>query len=76
MSHIESGKTKLSLPTLINIANALRANVDSLLYDNVEISYDSFDKDFKDLLSDCSAHERDVILQSCLQVKAALKKKK
>lgn len=76
MSHIENGKTKLSLPSLILIANALNTTVDSLLYDNIDLTYDSYDKDFKDLLSDCTTSEREVILQSAIQVKTALKLKK
>lgn len=35
MSNIETGRTKLSLPTLITIANALNASMDELLCDNV-----------------------------------------
>lgn len=35
MSNIETGKTKVSLPTLIAIANALSVSVDTLLCDNV-----------------------------------------
>lgn len=38
ISHIESGKTKVSLPSLIAIANALHTTVDNLLHDNIEIS--------------------------------------
>lgn len=33
MSHIETGKTKLSLPVVVAIADALDVRVDSLLYD-------------------------------------------
>ncbi|WP_331678733.1 helix-turn-helix transcriptional regulator [Faecalimonas umbilicata] len=35
MSNIETGKTKVSLPTLIEIYNALSVSVDMLLCDNV-----------------------------------------
>ena len=35
MSNVETGKTKVSLPTLIAIANALSVSVDTLLCDNV-----------------------------------------
>ena len=35
MSNVETGKTKVSLPTLIEIANALSVSVDVLLCDNV-----------------------------------------
>lgn len=33
--------------------NALQT-VDSLLYENIEATYDAFDKDFKDFLEDCT----------------------
>ena len=35
ISNIETGNTKLSLPTIIAIANALSVSVDELLCDNV-----------------------------------------
>ena len=75
MSHIENGRTKVSLPTLILIANALKTSVDSLLYDNIEIMYSVYDKEFRDLTADCTPEEREVILQAAIQVKAALKRK-
>ena len=74
MSHIESGKTKVSLPSLILIANALYTSVDSLLHDNISMTSDAFDKDFKDLLSDCSREERRFIYVAAQQLKDALKK--
>ena len=73
ISHIESGKTKLSLIALLAIANALGTMTDSLLYDNIELLVDSYDKDFKDLLNDCTAWEKKVILEAARQVKIALK---
>ena len=54
ISHIERGATKLSLPSLIAIANALGTNVDSLLMDVVDNSEVEFKKEFAQLLSDCS----------------------
>ena len=54
ISHIERGATKLSLPSLIAIANALETNVDSLLMDVVDNSEVEFKKEFAQLLSDCS----------------------
>jgi len=35
ISNIERGKTKVSLPTLIDIANALETSLDELVCDNV-----------------------------------------
>lgn len=74
MSHIERGRTKVSLPSLILIANALNTTVDNLLYDNLSIAVDSFDKDFKDLLTDCTDDEKRVIYTAAEQVKHALKR--
>ena len=74
MSHIESGKTKVSLPSLISIANALHTTVDSLLHENIEATYDPFDKDFKDLLEDCTKKEKEILYQSAVQIKNILKK--
>ena len=35
MSHIETANTKLSLPALVAIANALNVSTDAFLFDNV-----------------------------------------
>ncbi len=76
VSHIENGKTKLSLPSIILIANALNTTVDSLLYDNINILLNSYDKDFKDLLSDCTNSEKMAILHIATELKNVLKKYK
>ena len=73
MSNIENGKTKVSLPSLILIANALQTTVDSLLHDNLTVTYDAFDKDFKDLLEDCSFNERQFLYSAVAELKKALK---
>ena len=73
-SHIESGKTKISLPTLVLIAQALDTTVDSLLYDSTPMLVDSYDKDFKDLLEDCTRDEKDILLQNAIQMKAILQR--
>ena len=72
-SHIECGKTKPSLYTLVSIANALGTTVDSLLYDSITVSVDSYDKDFKDLLTDCTEEERRILLETAKQLKAILR---
>ena len=48
MSNVETGKTKVSLPTLIEIANALSVSVDVLLCDNVLASQNIFKGEAKD----------------------------
>ena len=49
MSNVETGKTKVSLPTLIEIANALSVSVDVLLCDNVLASQNFFQGEAQEL---------------------------
>lgn len=72
-SYIESGKTKIILPTLVAIAQALETTIDSLLYDSTPVLIDSYDKDFKDLLEDCTRDERGILLQNTIQMKTVLR---
>lgn len=74
MSNIENGKTKVSLPSLVQIANALQTTVDGLLHDNLTVAYDAFDKDFKDLLDDCSVREREFLYDMMQELKKGLRK--
>ena len=74
MSHIEHGSTKVSLPTLVALANALGTTVDDLLYDNLSVMQDAYDKEFRDLVSDCSVEERGFIYAAARQMREALKK--
>ena len=53
MSNIETGSTKLSLPAIIAISNALSVTVDELLCDNVTHSKDIFTQEIQALVSDC-----------------------
>ena len=53
MSNVETGKTKVSLPTLIEIANALSVSVDVLLCDNVLASQNIFKGEAKEIFEDC-----------------------
>ena len=53
----------------------LGVTVDNLLYDNDSAPYGSYDKEFAELISDCTGQERRTILESAVQVKKALRKK-
>lgn len=64
MSHIETGTTKLSLPTIIDIANALGTTVDYLLGANVQSSTPILKKEIADLLEECSPHELNVMIET------------
>ena len=72
MSHIETGNTKLSLPVLVAIADALEVRVDSLLYDEprggVSIAVD----DIAAVLDSCNAAQAQVIADVVRTTKQAL----
>lgn len=74
MSNVETGKTKVSLPTLIAIANALSVSVDTLLCDNVITSKIVFEKEAKDILSDCDEYEVRFLVDLMKSAKIAFRK--
>lgn len=75
ISHIERGVTKLSLPTLICVANALGATLDEIVYDslikNTHISIRVLDE----LLSDCNAQEIKALTEIIKTIKRVLRNK-
>ena len=74
VSNIENGKTKLSLPTLVMIANVLESSLDALVHDSLKVTQEAFDKDFKDLLEDCSMKEKGFIYNLAKEAKNGLRK--
>ncbi len=76
ISHIERAATKLSLPTLIHIANALELTLDELVYDSLiksaHVSLASIDA----LLHDCTASELKAIAEVVATTKTILRAKK
>ena len=73
MSYIETGSNKPSLETLIQIANALDVTIDELLSDNLVASSRVSNTQINQLLSDCSAFEKSVILLSIKSIKDAIR---
>lgn len=74
ISHIERGATKLSLPTIVKIANALGVTVDDLLCDSLETSRAAFERDAMDILSDCSHKELKIITETMRALKENLRR--
>ena len=74
MSHVETGNTKASLKTIVNIANALEVSVDELLCDNVIHSKHIFEKELANLLADCTDIEIRAIVEIAKSAKNALNK--
>ena len=76
ISHIERGATKLSLPTIVNIANALGVTVDDLLCDSLTASSSSYEHVADDILSDCTHRELKIITEAMLSLKDILRANK
>lgn len=57
ISHIETGATKLSLKTFIQIANALNVSADELLCDYIKGSSSIYQNEISVLLEKCSDKE-------------------
>ena len=71
MSQIESAKTKLSLPTLINICNALNVSADKILCDVLTAdNAKQIDADIAETFKDCTADE--IYLMLSLKVSNAV----
>ena len=74
ISNIETGNSKLSLPAIVALANALSASVDEFLCDNVLRSKEVFSKEIQDIVSDCDEYEIRVIADFARTAKEALRK--
>ena len=74
ISHIETGKTKLSVQCLLDIANALHVSVDELVCGYTSASSVILDREIKELLDDCTPQEKQIILETMKSLKSSLRK--
>lgn len=75
ISHIETGQTKLALPTIVKIANALSVSVDALLCDNLLQSHHVYDQRISAELADCDNAELQAFLEIIQSTKRVLRHK-
>ena len=75
ISHIERAATKLSLPTLVNIANALGVTLDEIAYGSLVKSNHVSVKMIDEILSDCSPEELKSLAEVIRTTKAVLRNK-
>lgn len=61
MSNIESGTANVSLPSLVNIANALSLSLDDLLSDSVIHARASLEREFQRMLDSCTEYEMRIV---------------
>ena len=73
LSYIETGAKSMSLETFVRIANALNASADELLIDLLNNTNVASAHAFSSLLSDCSEYEKQVLLDTLLATKGALR---
>lgn len=71
MSHIETGNTKLSLPVLVDIANALDVRTDDLL-ERSQYTIGNAVEEIAAMLESCSAQEAKVVVDIVKAVKQAI----
>ena len=76
ISHTEVASTKISLPALVKIANALNTSVDRLLSDSIQDSKIYLMDDVKTVFSDCNPHEIYVMLEAAAAVKKSIRVRK
>jgi len=76
ISHTEVATTKISLPALVKVANALHTSVDRLLSDSIQDSSPYLIKDVKDVFSGCDPDEIYVMLEAAKAVKTSIRIRK
>lgn len=73
LSHIERAATKVSLPTLIMIANALNATLDELVFDSIIKSEHIMTAYINELLADCNQNEIKALTEILKTAKSVLR---
>ncbi len=74
MSHIETGNTKLSLPVIKKIADALEVHIDDLIYEKEKQSKIDISEDIITVLNTCSKKQLCIILELIVSTKKVLEK--
>lgn len=74
MSNIETGSTRVSLTTMVAIANALSVTMDDLMCDNLVKCRVQFEQDIADTLADCDEYEIRTIADMAQALKDTLRK--
>lgn len=73
ISHIERASTKLSLPTLVSIANALEVSLDEIVYNSLIKNKHIYVKEIDELVGDCDPKELSSIIQMIKTTKGIIR---
>ena len=63
ISHIERGATKVSLPTLVSIANALDVSLDEIIYDSLVKNEHIKIKLIDEIIQNCNSEEMSALVE-------------
>lgn len=76
ISHTEVASTKISLPSLVKIANALHTSVDKLLCDNIQDCKPYLMDNVQEVFADCDPDEVYIMLEAASAVKKSIRIRK
>ncbi len=76
ISHIERGEAMVSLPTLVNLVNALDSTLDYVVYTNLRNSSHISVGMINELLADCTPEEISLLTEVLKNTKGAIRSKK
>ena len=76
ISHTEVASTKISLPALVKISNALHTSVDKLLSDSIHDSKSYLMDDVETIFADCDPDEVYVMLEAASAIKKSIRIRK
>lgn len=74
LSHIETGNTKLSLPVLVKLAEALSVQTDELLYESTYINKTAVAQEILTIIDSCPTQEAHMLLEILKAVKISFDK--
>ena len=74
ISHIETGRKKRSLESLVRIASALGITLDRILLGNQVADLKDYLPEIRNLMKDCSPYEKAVILDMVKSLKSSMRK--
>ena len=74
ISNVETGKTKVSLDSLVAISDCLNCSIDYLLEQSVTNSFFAEEKHYLNLLTDCTPEEKRLILDVSQKIKESYDK--
>ena len=76
LCQVENGKKGISLSVLLSIAQGLGVGLDEFFYGNNDALTYEYDREFKELLSDCTYGERKILCEILRGMKSTLRNNK